>query len=166
MFVPFEQLPATSRVWIYQSARQLNGGEIDTITTHLHSFSESWEVHGAPLPASFKIFYDQLIVLAAGDETSGCSIDTSVRVMKQLSAQIGVDLLDRTQIALSKEGGLVTVPVSKLKEHIKAGEVETRTMVFDNTIQTLGELHERWPAPAEETWLKRFFHEKAIVKNA
>ncbi len=166
MFVSFEQLPATSRIWIYQSARQLNGTEINTISTHLRAFSENWEVHGSPLPASFKIFYDQLIVLAAGDETSGCSIDTSVRVMKQLSAEIGVDLLDRTRIALFKEGGLVTVPVAKLKEHIKAGEIASRTLLFDNTIQTLSELRERWPAPAEETWLKRFFSEKAIVKNA
>ncbi len=166
MFVPFEQLPSSSRVWIYQSPRKLNAAEIDIITSGLRSFSENWEVHGSPLPASFRIFHDQFIVLAAGDETSGCSIDSSVRVMKQLGSEIGLDFLDRTLIALQKADNLLTVPVSRVKEFIRSGEIASSTLVFDNTVTTLSDLHERWPAPAEETWLKRFFNENAIVKNA
>ncbi len=166
MFISFEQLPPSSRIWIYLSPRKLDAGETGILTSRLQTFSEGWEVHGAALPASFRIFHDQLIVLAAGDETSGCSIDTSVRVMKELGAEIGVDFLDRSLIALYKNDSLVTIPVSRLKELVRDELIEPQTKVFDSTITTLGELREKWPAPAEETWLKRFFKNTAIEKNA
>ena len=78
MFVPFETLPIHTRVWVYQANRKISSSEKNIISTVLTSFTQEWQVHGQPMKASFHLYYDQFIVLAADEgfnAASGCSID-------------------------------------------------------------------------------------------
>src|SRR5205809_7292432 len=102
MHKPFESLPDHARTWIYQANRKLTSQEVKSLSESLTQMCEQWAAHGTPLHTAFMIAHDHFVVLAV-DETangaSGCSIDGSVRVLKNLQQTMGLDLFDRTLAA-------------------------------------------------------------------
>ncbi len=105
MFIPFEKLPPHSRIWVYQSDRPFSVDEEKVISGSLITFCSQWEAHGSPLQTSFKIEYHQFVILAVDESSagaSGCSIDGSVRVLKELGNHLSIDFFDRSLVAFSK----------------------------------------------------------------
>ena len=47
MYIPFEQLPDQSRVWVYQANRPLTGEEMEQIRSFLKNEMNAWAAHGA-----------------------------------------------------------------------------------------------------------------------
>ncbi|NCF31398.1 MAG: ABC transporter ATPase, partial [Bacteroidetes bacterium] len=47
MFVPFDQLPDQSRVWIYPSNRRFTPDELSSIREKAEAFLKQWTAHGA-----------------------------------------------------------------------------------------------------------------------
>ena len=159
MFVPFESLPANARIWIFQSNRPFSDEELKSAEQKLKGFTDVWAVHGEPLNASFKIAFSQFIILAA-DETqqdaSGCSIDSSVRAVKELEQDLGVDLFDRNLVAFKSGDDISLVPVKELKEKFSNGTLNGGTLTFNNLVGTRSALEKEWIIPAGSTWLKRY----------
>lgn len=159
MFVPFETLSPTSRIWVYQSNRSLSPGEVEYAETRLRDFTDRWAVHGSLLPCSFAVKYNQFVVLAADEEqqnTSGCSIDSSVRELKDLEQSLGIDLFDRNRIAFLLDGKVELLPLSELKEKFSGGMLDEATLTFNNLVTTKADLESNWLVPAHKTWLKRY----------
>ncbi|HZZ74631.1 MAG TPA: hypothetical protein VFE04_01840, partial [Puia sp.] len=92
------EMDASSRVWIYQSSRLFTIPEALQIEDLLNEFVRSWHSHGIAVKGYANLFYGQFIVLMA-DETatgvSGCSTDSSVRLMKSIEQKFNVHLFDR-----------------------------------------------------------------------
>ena len=87
MYIPFEELPEDSKIWIYQSNRKLSDDEVTTIDTKCQEFVENWAAHGTSLEASFLLKYNRFIIFGVNQEvqqTTGCSIDASVHFIQQL----------------------------------------------------------------------------------
>jgi hypothetical protein len=167
MFVPFESLPDTSRIWIYQSKRKFILPELSAISDVLSAFTNQWNAHGVPLRSSFEIQFDQFIILAVDEganSASGCSIDDSVRIIKMLSEKLGVELFDRTKIAFKVESGIITIPLDELKEKYREGLWNNETLVVNNLITSKGELAGGWLIPAEQTWIRRYLPDKAVIR--
>ena len=165
MFVPFDVLEDSARVWIYQSGRKFTETEKNTISQTLSSFTQQWAAHGSPLKTSFTIHYDQFIVLAADEnfnEASGCSIDSSVHVMKAMDEQYSLGLFDRTQVAFLKSGTVMMVKLSELPGRLAENTWQQDTLTFNNLVMTKGELGTQWIVPAGETWLKRYLTKIAV----
>ena len=119
MFAPFETLDDSARIWIYQADRKFTETEKNTISEALTAFTHSWVAHGNPLKTSFAILHDQFIVLAADEnfnEASGCSIDSSVRVIRQLDQQFSLGLFDRTNIGFLKGEQVDMIPLNELPQ--------------------------------------------------
>ena len=53
MFINFEEMPGTARIWIYQSELPLPS----EINAFAQQFVAGWNAHGQPLQASFQVFY-------------------------------------------------------------------------------------------------------------
>lgn len=159
MFVPFQTLPPTSRIWIFQANRPLSSEEMTLAEASLRDFTEEWNVHGHPLNTSFTIEFGQFIILAADESNqtaSGCSIDSSVRVLKQIESSTGIDLFDRNKIAF-RAGDLVTlVALKDLKQNFQEGILNEDTLTFNNLVSNKRDLEESWLVPAGKTWLKRY----------
>lgn len=165
MFVPFETLADHSRLWIYQATRKLSATETDIISASLLAFTEQWLVHGETMKASFKIYYDQFLVLAADEghhAASGCSIDGSVRVLKDLGRQTVIDFLDRSNVAFKLKDDIVLVNLSSLKQKRTEGLWGKETLVFNNLITSKGDLFNNWIQPAGETWLKKYLLQETV----
>lgn len=166
MFVPFESLPDTSRIWIYQADRKFILQELSAISDTLMAFSQQWSAHGIPLRSSFEIPFDQFIILAVDENSnaaSGCSIDDSVRMIKTLGEKLDVELFDRTKIAFKLDSGIITVPLDELKGKYLEGLWNNQTLVVNNLISSKGELAGGWLIPAEQTWIRRYLPEKAVI---
>lgn len=163
MFVPFEKLPETARIWIYQADRRLSSTEIDTISAKLKTFTIQWTAHNQTLGASFAILYNQFVVLAVDEDVnqaSGCSIDASVRAVKTIGESLGLDFFKRTNVAFLKDGEVRTVPSLNLLKTLVEKEWNGDTLIFNNAILSKGELDTSWKVPAANSWLKRYL-EKA-----
>ena len=159
MLVDFASLKPHSRVWIYQSKRKFTPGEKQIISESLSSFTNDWKAHGTPLVSSFDIRLDQFIVLAVDEEAhgaSGCSIDGSTRVMKELEQTLGFNLFERAQASFLTDEGIVTWPLTKLKEAAGAGQWNADTTTVNTLVATVGELDTAFLVPAGSTWLKRY----------
>jgi hypothetical protein len=156
MFIPFQNLNSQARTWIYQADREITEEQKSLISRKLRQFTEDWLVHGSPLDASFEILHDRFVILAANDPTSGCSIDSSVRVMKEIGSETGIDFFNRNLIAFQVENEIRVIDMPFLKKEFQEGKWDESTFVFNNVASTLQELNERWLVPAGTTWLKRY----------
>ena len=110
MYIPFENLPEESKIWIYQSSRKFSEEELADIEKDLIEFQTNWSAHGTSLEASFLIKYNRFIVIAVNQEVqpaTGCSIDKSVEFIQNLEQKYSVDLLDKMNVAF-KQGEFVT----------------------------------------------------------
>jgi len=164
MYVPFDSLADSARVWIYQAGRKLTESEKNTISETLSAFTHQWVAHGNPLKTSFKIFHDQFIVLAADEnfeQASGCSIDGAVRTIQQINNQCGLSLFDRTKVTFLKDA-IMVIDSSDLLKSLEQGIWKHDTLTFNNVLSTKGDLEKYWVVPANQTWLKRYLTKIAV----
>jgi hypothetical protein len=152
-----KEMDASSRVWIYQSSRLFSISEALQIEEMLNEFVSSWHSHGVAVKGYANLFYGQFIVLMA-DETasgvSGCSTDSSVRLMKSIEQKFRIQLFDRLLLAFLIEGKVQLLPISQLDFAAENQFISRDTIYFNNTVQTKKELEEKWLLPLKESWLK------------
>lgn len=148
--------PDQSRVWIYQSSRPFSDKEQREIDEQLEQFYQQWLAHGAPVKGWAKLIYKQFIVFMA-DETevgvSGCSTDTSVRLVKSLERQYSVNLFDRLTITFLKNNKAEMLPYGQVQYAIDKGFITADTLLFNNTITTKKDLLNEWLVPLKDSWL-------------
>ena len=156
MYLPIEQMPDHSRVWVYQANRPFSTSETQAIENYLAPALTQWAAHGAGLNASFEIRFQQVIVIAV-DETvnaaSGCSIDASTRWFKEMGAELGIDFFDRSTAVV--DGDVVTlIPLTALKN---SPTLTPSKNVIPLQTESLGAYRSGWLQRADTTWLKRYF---------
>lgn len=151
--------PSTSRLWIYQADRPFDSTELDFINDKLNHFIGEWNNHGNNLTAGFEIKYKHFILLVVDESqmnASGCSIDSSVRIIKEIGSELNVDFFDRLKVAKFEED-VTILKMNDINAGIQDGSFTKETKVFNNLIDTLSQLDSEWIVPAEQTWLKRSF---------
>ena len=159
MFVKFENLPTHSRIWIYQSDRKFSTQEEEFISEKAVLFVDKWTKHGSDLQGSFVIKYNQFLVLAVNEgfnNVSGCSIDSSVRFVKELEESLEVDMMNKMNISFKDGDHIKVVTMSDFKEFTKSNQITSETIVFNNMISTLAELETQWEVSVNNSWHKRF----------
>jgi hypothetical protein len=160
MYVPFDNLPEESRIWIYPSNRKFSDEEVSEIEKLLEEFLNNWSAHGSALEASFTIKYSRFIIIAINQEVhqaTGCSIDSSVAFIQSLEQKYDVDLLDKMNVSF-KQGEFITYkPLLDFKKLAKDRSVSENTIVFNNLVNTIAEMKESWEVPASDSWHSRFF---------
>ena len=160
MFVNFDHLADSSKIWIYQSNRDFTENEIQEINEMLESFIGSWKRHGDDLRASYLIKYNQFIVLAVDEdhnEVSGCSVDASTHVFKQIEQTYQVDLFNKLNTAFKDGENINIVSLADFQKYVKQQKINSKTIVFNNLIKTKKELSTAWEVDAENSWHNRYF---------
>lgn len=164
MFVSFEALPGTARIWIYQSTRKFDAQELKKISETATAFCEQWTAHGNSLKTSFRIDHQQFLILAVDEAgASGCSIDGSVRMLKQLQSELRTDFFDRTKIAFLVENEVSLVNTSDLKKAFADGVLNSASLTFNILTATKEELEKGWIVPAGKTWLFKYLTKSAVA---
>ncbi|MCM5663765.1 ABC transporter ATPase [Galbibacter mesophilus] len=161
MFVAFNNLSETARVWIYQANRSFTEEEITELNTKIEDFLQQWTAHGANLKASFEIRYKRFIIIALDQEfnaASGCSIDASVRFIQQLEKDYNVDLLDKMNVSYRQGDFIAYKPLMDFKKMAKQRAVSQNTIVFNNLVTNKEEYENYWEVPARDSWHARFMN--------
>ena len=160
MYVPFENLPEESKIWLYQSNRKFSDDEMTEIESDLKTFIENWSAHGSGLEASYLLKYNRFIILAVNQEVqqaTGCSIDSSVGFIQSLEQKYHVDLLDKMNVTFKNGEHIAHKSLIDFKRMAKEKAVTENTIVFNNLVNTIEEFNENWEVPASESWHSRFF---------
>ncbi|SEC89480.1 hypothetical protein SAMN04489761_3893 [Tenacibaculum sp. MAR_2009_124] len=159
MFVEYKDLPENSRVWVYQSDREFTEEEILYINNKAKVFIENWTRHGDDLKGSFTIKYNHFIVLSVDESfnnVSGCSIDASVRFVKELQAELKLDLMNKMNVSFKDGDHINIVKLPDFQKYIKEKKITGSTTVFNNMVNTKNDFETQWEVNAEESWHKRF----------
>ena len=152
-----QEFSDNSRVWIYQSSRIFSIAEAFEIEEMLKSFVESWQTHGKKVTGFANLFFGRFIVLMA-DETaatvSGCSTDSSVRLIKDIESKFAVSMFDRQLLAfLMPENKIEYVPLSQFVYAYNAQLIKPENIYFNNTVLNKTDFVQRWMIPVSESWL-------------
>ena len=156
---PLESLSAESRIWIYGAERALTKEETALVRSRSQEFVSQWVSHNQSLSAAADVLHNRFLVLAVDEtqaEASGCSIDGSVRFVKDLGAEIGVDFFNRMRFSYRDEKGKIhTVGREEFKLLYSQGQLSNDTVVFDPLVKELGELRQIFERPLEDSWHSR-----------
>lgn len=161
MFVDYNTLPDSARVWVYQSDRKFKQEELPIIQKEAEEFITNWTRHGDQLKGSYTVIHNQFLVLAIDESfanASGCSIDSSVRFVKKIESQLSVDLMNKLNISFKDGDNINIVSLSDFQEFAKQNKITPDTIVFNNMVQTKGEISNQWEVPAKDSWHERFLN--------
>lgn len=159
MYMKFETLSDNSKVWIYQSNRTFREDEVELLKQKLEFFVNNWKRHGKDLKASYKIKYEQFIILAIDENSSdisGCSIDAAVNLIKQFETSFDLDLTNKLNISFRDQETINIVNFSDFQQYAKSKKITGDTVVFNNLVTTKAEFEKNWEVPAVNSWHKRF----------
>jgi hypothetical protein len=159
--VAVQRLPDNARAWVFAAERRLSETQRDRLLTEVDQFLDGWTAHGVPLTSGRELRYEQFLLVGVDEAAagaSGCSIDALVRTIKRLGHELGISLIEHGPVFYREGDAVVRVTRDDFAERAARGEVTRDTLVFDNTVTSIGQVRAgRWEARAGETWHARAF---------
>lgn len=149
-----------SRVWVYQSNRAFSNEEVNEIQQKLNDFTIQWKAHGHQLAAKAEVLYNFFIVFTVDEASAGvtgCSIDSSVRIIKELEQTHNIDLFNRFNIAYKVDDKIIVTNKEDFETLVNIKAVGPKTIVFNNLVQNLQEFETKWEIPFEQSWHSKVF---------
>jgi hypothetical protein len=149
-----------SKVWVYQSNREFTTSEVAEIQEKLNAFTAQWQAHGHQLKAKAEIIHNFFIVITVDETASsvtGCSIDASVRVLKEIEAQYNLDLFNRFNMAYMMDDKVFSLNKEDFETLVSIKKITPDTIVFNNMVQTLEEFETKWQVPFAQSWHNTVF---------
>jgi len=149
-----------SRVWVYQSDREFTDKEVEAIQQRLNVFTDQWKAHGHQLDAKAEVIYNFFIVITVDEgaaNVTGCSIDSSIRIIKEIEQAFHVDLLNRFNMGYKMGDKVVVTNKEDFETLINIKKIGPKTIVFNNMVQNLEEFENKWEVPFEKSWHNSVF---------
>ena len=154
--VRIEDLPDSSRAWVFGSDRALDPSAEDLLFREVDRFLSQWNAHGAPLRVGRDWKYGRFLTVAVDQSTagaSGCSIDGLFRALKSLESKLGASLVTSGLVYYrDAKGEIQAVDRDRFAALGAEGKIKPDTRVFDPTVITLGEWRARFELPVEKSW--------------
>ena len=139
----FDGFSDESRVWLYTANRAITPTEAHFVQENLEHFASSWKAHSTPLKAKACLLDEYTIAFVVDQTTanaSGCSVDSSVRFVKELGKELNIDFFNRLNVVVEDANGNRTLHAyRKLKEL-------TQSSYYNPLVDTLKALKTNWRA--------------------
>ncbi len=151
-----EDFSPSSRVWIYQSNRLFFISEALQIEDMMNDFLEKWNTHGTPVKGYANLLFGQFVVLMADESAagvSGCSTDSSVRMIKQIEELFKVDMFNRQNLAFVVKDKIQIIPLAQLTYAFENNFITQDTLYFNNLVLDKASLMNQWMVPVKDSWL-------------
>lgn len=159
--VPFEQMPADARLWVFGSPSELDEVDGAKLLGAVDKYLVGWRAHGTPLTCARELRDGHFLAVAVDErasDASGCSIDDLFRVLQEIEAGIGTSMVGGGLVYFRDASGLVHgVPRADFTHMAAMGEVTPATPTFDTTLTTVGEYRDAFERPASDGWQARLF---------
>ena len=159
MLVDYDLMPESSRVWIYQSDGPIEGEKLELVKNRIESFIQTWKRHGEDLKASYLLKYNHFIILLVDEDfndVSGCSIDASVNMLRQVEKELAMDLTNKLNVSFKDNDNINIVNLSEFKKYASSRKITADTVVFNNLVTTKKGFESNWEVKATKSWHSRF----------
>ena len=159
MILDLIALDDSSKVWIYQSDKELTYDELDIAREEIFHFLTDWTSHSQDLTCYGNIFHRRFLAFFVDESNSyasGCSIDKSVEFVENLGNKIGKDFFDRMTYAYMQDEEIFTVHHNDLLNSYTEKTINDETLFFDNLVKTKGAFLKQWIKPLKQSWHTRF----------
>lgn len=157
--IAFDALPDDSRLWIFGAEPPPHPREAAELLDAVAGFLEEWAAHRRELDAGFAWDHRRFLQVGVDESAtaaSGCSIDALIARLRVLEEEHGLSLLDTSPVWFREpgDGGRIRcVGREAFRELAREGSVDGGTVVFDLTVDRLGDLRTgAWERPAAESW--------------
>ncbi len=147
---------ASSRVWVYQSSRLFMMSEALTIEEMMEDFINNWKTHGEVVKGYANMFFGQFIIIMADESqsgVSGCSTDSSVRLIKSIEEKFKVEMFNRQNLAFVINEKVQLLPLTQLNYAFENDFINKDTIYFNNLVQNKEELELKWMIAVKDSWL-------------
>ena len=137
----FDGFSDDSRVWLYHANRPITPTEAIFVQENLEHFALSWKAHSTPLKAKACMLNEFIIAFVVDQTTasaSGCSVDSSVRFVKELGNELKIDFFNRMNVVIADINGNRT-----LHPYCKLNELKD-FYYYDPLVDNLKSLKEKW----------------------
>ncbi len=162
MYVPFESLHEHSKIWIYPANRRLTKSEADILNERLLAFIKIWVSHNDPVAGSYELINNQILIIGAnlnGGQISGCSIDSSVKVIKELEHILNLEFTNRSNLYFLDHNGYKSVALHQLDQSIREGIIHEDSVFVDMSINRFDRfMINKGYQKAGTSFLKRYFN--------
>lgn len=148
----------SARIWIYGARRALTTDDVQALDGHMARFMADWRSHGRPVTPGWQLVHDQFVIIGADPaefNLSGCSIDSMFRTLEDFSRRSGLDFTNSGGVVFYRDGDGAVRCVERFafKDLAASGAVNADTVVFDNTVSSVGDLNAgKWEVPMRESW--------------
>lgn len=164
---PFPSAPDTARTWVFGASQPILGADAVRLLGRVDAFLRGWQAHGEPVVGTCDWRYDRFLLVAADEEAtgvSGCSIDSLFRSLREVENEVGATLLDGSLVFYRDPAGAVlSVDRPRFRELVAVGDVGGTTIVFDNTVGSLGAVRRgEWERPFSGSWQERAFRKARV----
>jgi hypothetical protein len=162
--VQIEDLPDSSRTWVFGADRNLGDGATDLLLGEVDRFLSQWHAHGSPLTAARDWKDGRFLTIAVDQSTagaSGCSIDGLFRSLKAMESRLGASLVTSGLVFFRDPKGVIdSVDRERFTALSAEGRITPQTRVFDPTVMTLGEWRARFELDAAHSWHAGLLHDE------
>jgi hypothetical protein len=117
---------------------------------------EHWKAHGAPVVSKMEVINQQIILLEAITDVSGCGIDSMIQILHKTAEDFAVEIQASSYIAFDL-AGIFTLHFKDVPAALIEGKINAETMVYDFPAWIQGGLLKR---ELKNTWLARYLPEK------
>jgi hypothetical protein len=134
-----------ARLWFYNIPRELTHDEVLLFESLRAQFLMDWNTHGKANHGDVFLIENRLLMVVGWNDfesISGCSIDKSVALIRQLGAMFQLDLMDRMWVYFQKDGEWRQAKIHQFWAMRKANEVTDDTLILDTTISTYSQMDE------------------------
>jgi hypothetical protein len=122
----------------------------------LKDFARSWKSHGDPVKGFVNLFFGRFLVIIADESytgVSGCSTDSSVRVIKEIEKMTGVQMFNRELLAFWVKDKVQTIPLAQVGYALENGMLSPTTLYFNNLVNNKSAMETDWMQPIQDSWL-------------
>ena len=155
MYVPFDKIDENAKCWIYILEKNINF-ESDEINLILKSLCEKWKSHNNEVVSSFQIYRDRYIILFAEEGISGCSIDSSNRLLRYELDQLNINVMPNSKIGIFIENKIKLEDRSSIINLIQANKLKPKDKMINTTVTNKKEYNKNWILEINKSWLTNF----------
>jgi hypothetical protein len=159
--IPFEELPAHGRLWVFPASRDLSDAEVASCLEAVDDFLASWSAHGMPLRSGRELLERRFLLVGVdvdAEAPSGCSIDALVNRLRALGDSMGVVLIDHAPVWFRDRGAVRTLSRADFRALAAEGGVDAGVEVFDTTLTRIQDYRTgKLARPASESWHGKTF---------
>tara|TARA_B100000287_G_scaffold202089_1_gene190824 strand:+ start:786 stop:1259 length:474 start_codon:yes stop_codon:yes gene_type:complete len=155
MYVHFDKIDENAKCWIYILEKNINF-KSDEINLILKSLCEKWKSHNNEVVSSFQIYRDRYIILFAEEGISGCSIDSSNRLLRYELDRLNINVMPNSKIGIFIENKIKLEDRSSIVNLIQANKLQPNNKMINTNVTNKKEYNKNWILEINKSWLTNF----------